>query len=92
MKKRSLLIILGVFAVLIGCTNMLSAQAVPRISKEELKAKLGSPSLVLLDVRANHDWETSGEKIAGAVRMDPETVETWAGTLPTDKEIVLYCA
>jgi len=88
MKRAMLLAILGVLVVFIGCTNM----QVPRILKEELKAKLGSPDLVLLDVRAKNDWEESGEKITGAKRMDPTTVDTWAGTLPKEKEIVLYCA
>ncbi len=92
MKKISLLAMIGVLAVLIGCTHMQSAKDVPRITKEELKAKLGSPNLVLLDVRAKSDWEGSNEKITGAVRMDPDAVDSWADTLPKDKEIVLYCA
>jgi rhodanese-related sulfurtransferase len=91
MKRAMLLAILGVLVMFIGCTNTQSAKDAPRISKEELKAKLGSPDLVLLDVRAKNDWEESAEKITGAVRMDPETVDAWAGTLPKEKEIVLYC-
>jgi rhodanese-related sulfurtransferase len=92
MKRTSLLAILGVLVVVIGCMHMQSAKDVPRITKEELKAKLGSPNLVLLDVRAKSDWEESHEKITGALRMNPDTVDTWADTLPKDKEIVLYCA
>ena len=52
----------------------------PRISNDELKTKLGSPDVVLLDVRAKNDWERSDENIAGAVRMDPQTVDAWTGT------------
>ncbi len=92
MGKISLLAMIGVLAVFIGCTHMQSAKEVPRITKEELKAKLGSSNMVLLDVRARSDWEGSNEKITGAVRMDPDAVDTWADTLPKDKEIVLYCA
>jgi 3-mercaptopyruvate sulfurtransferase SseA len=92
MKRALFLAILGSLVVLIACTNTQSANDVPRISKDELKAKLGSPDVVLLDVRAKKDWEGSNEKITGAVRMDPQTVDTWAGTLPKDKEIILYCA
>ena len=92
MKRVLSLAILGVLVVLIACTNMQGANDVPRISKDELKAKLGSPDVVLLDVRAKNDWEGSDEKITGAVRMDPQTVDAWTGTLPKDKEIVLYCA
>jgi len=92
MKRVLSLAILGVFVVLIACTNMQGANDVPRISKDEMKSKLGSPDVVLLDVRAKHDWERSDEKITGAIRMDPQTVDNWADTLPKDKEIILYCA
>lgn len=92
MKRVSTFVIFGVLGVLIACTSMQGANDVPLISKDELKAKLGSPDMVLLDVRAKSDWEASYEKITGAVRMDPQTVDAWAGTLPKDKEIVLYCA
>jgi len=92
MKKWVSVVAVGIFIVLIGCTKIQSAQDVPRISKDELKAELGSPGMVLIDVRAESDWEMSGEKITGAIRMDPETVEAWSSTLPKDKEIILYCA
>jgi len=92
MKKWGLFTVLGIFVVFIGCTAIQSAQDAPRITKDELKAKLGSPGLVLIDVRTENDWKQSDEKIAGAVRMDPATVDDWAATLPKDKEIILYCA
>jgi len=92
MKKWLLLAALGILAVFIGCTTIQRAQNVPRISKDELKAKLGSPGIVLIDVRTGSDWEKSDEKITGAVRMDPANVDAWAATLPKDKEIILYCA
>ena len=92
MKNWWLLTALGMLLVFIACTTIQSAQNVPRITNDELKAKLGSPGMVLIDVRTESDWENSAEKIAGAIRMDPETVDTWAATLPKDKEIVLYCA
>jgi hypothetical protein len=92
MKKWVSLAALGILVVFIGCTTMQQAQGVPRISKDELKAKLGSPGMVLIDVRTENDWGKSDEKINGAQRMDPETVDSWAATLPKDKEIILYCA
>jgi rhodanese-related sulfurtransferase len=92
MKGVTLLAILGISIVFIGCTNMQSSKVMLRISKEELKAKLGSPDLVPLDVRATNNWEQSDEKIAGAQRVNPESIDTWAATLPKGKEIVLYCA
>ncbi len=92
MKRVLSMAIFGSLVLLMACTNLQGANDVPRISKDELKAELGSSDVVLLDVRAKADWETSDEKITGAVRMDPQTVDAWAGTLPKDKEIVLYCA
>ena len=79
-------------AVFVVCTNVHSAIDAPRISKDELKAKLGSPDLILIDVRTRKDWDMSSEKIAGALRMDPEAFDDWSGTLAKEKEIVLYCA
>ena len=92
MKKWSLLTALGILVVFMGCTEIQSAQDVPRISKDELKTKLGSPGMVLIDVRTEIDWAKSDVKITGAVRMDPAAVDAWAATLPKDKEIILYCA
>jgi rhodanese-related sulfurtransferase len=64
----------------------------PRVDQETLKSWLSDPQVVLLDVRAPSDWESSDKKIKGAVRQDPKDVKTWAATLPKDKKIVLYCA
>ncbi len=68
------------------------AQDIPRISKEELKAELGNPYLILLDVRIDKDWDPSETKIKSALREDPLKVEEWIGKYPKDKKIVLYCA
>jgi len=92
MKKWVALAALGIVVVFIGCTTIQHTQDVPRISKEELKAKLGSPGMVLIDVRTENDWKMGGEKITGSQRMDPEAVDAWAATLAKDKEIILYCA
>ena len=66
---------------------------VSRIPKEELKALLGSPDLIILDVRAGFDWEDSAWKIPGAIREDPKKeVQSWADKYPKEKTLVLYCA
>ena len=61
------------------------------ISKEELKAKLCSPDVLLLDVRAYKDWKKSKIKIKCAIRVDPNDVASLIDTIPKDKEIVFYC-
>jgi predicted sulfurtransferase len=92
MKRVLSILALGVLVAFAACTNTRNADVVQRISKDELKAELGSPNVVIIDVRIKNDWEGSDEKISGAVRMDPQAVDTWAPTLPKDKELVLYCA
>ena len=72
-------------------TGGLAAEA-PRMEKEQLKAQLGNPDVVVIDVRAFTDWVMTKEKIKGAVRENPRDVDDWSGKYPKDKTIVLYCA
>lgn len=58
------------------------------ITPEELKSKMGE--VTLLDVRRKTDYD--GRSIRNASWHDPEQVDQWAKELPTDKEVVLYCA
>lgn len=45
----------------------------------------------LIDVRRVADREASSEQIPGATWHNPEQLADWADSLPTDKDIVLYC-
>ncbi len=83
------------FSILFFLTLSVPAQGqeAPRISKEDLKGMMGNPDIVIIDVRAGHDWTESKEKIQGAIREDPGKKTTaWAEKYPKDKTIVLYCA
>jgi len=92
MKKRfiigSVLMLLGLG---MGISLVFSADA-PRMTKDELKALLGNPDLILLDVRAGRDWADSDSKIQGAIREEPGQVNSWSKKYSKDKIIVLYCA
>ncbi len=90
-SKMKMAILVGTLLVLTAAF-IVHAEDVPRISKEELKAELGNPDLIIIDVRIDHDWTPSDVKIKGAVREDPLKVEDWVGKYPKDKKIVLYCA
>ncbi len=84
-----------VFAALLAFNALLTAVEAadaPRMSKEELKSRLGDKDMVIIDVRTAGEWTASGSKIKGAVREDPRDVATWAGKYPKEKTIVLYCA
>jgi rhodanese-related sulfurtransferase len=63
-----------------------------RITKEEVMQMLGSPDLIIIDVRAALDWEKSARKIKGAIREDPDSVSSWMSKYPKDKTIAFYCS
>ena len=67
------------------------AASVPTINKDELKARLGSENLVILDVRTDRDWTSSEFKIKDSIRLadsDLSLVQKY----PKDTTLVLYCA
>lgn len=65
---------------------------VQRITKEDLKARLGSPDFIVLDVRQPGDWSAGNTKIAGAIRENPRDFSKWQDKYPKDKTLILYCA
>lgn len=88
MKKFVTLLIIALFCVL---TQLVIAGQVPTIDKDELKAQLGSESLVILDVRLGRDWSTSEFKIQDAVRVNGKDLSV-ASNYSKDHTFVLYCA
>lgn len=69
-----------------------SYAAVATMTTDELRAKLGSPEIVVIDVRLGKDWKASESKIKGAIRVEAEAIETLASTYAKDKTLVFYCA
>jgi rhodanese-related sulfurtransferase len=51
----------------------------------------GSTPPVLIDVRRRDAFESAAEMACGALRRDPESVDTWASTLPSASTVVVYC-
>ena len=93
MKKASYpLICACVLAILIVLLKSSYAGDVPRITKEQLKKKLCTPELIILDVRTVRSWDKSTQKIKCSKRVTPDNISSWVSTLPKDKEIALYCA
>ena len=64
---------------------------ISRITKEELRGKLGDPSLTIIDARYRPNWEKSDRLIAGALREDPMEVSSWIHKYPKNQMIVFYC-
>jgi rhodanese-related sulfurtransferase len=75
-----------------GFIGAAAAKDVPRMTKEDLKGKLGDSNIVIIDVRTGSDWKASDVKIKGAVRKKAGKVSKWASDYDKNKTIVLYCA
>jgi hypothetical protein len=92
MKKWMMIVALAVAAYgVLAPAGALAAEAV-RMDKNELKARLGNPEVVIIDVRSYTDWFFSGDKIQGAVRENYRDFDGWFAKYPKEKAIVLYCA
>jgi rhodanese-related sulfurtransferase len=91
MTQKSITLIMVFFLLVFG-TTLAAAKDVPRMTVDELKALLGNPDVVIIDVRIDRDWNGSTEKIKGAVREDPRDVNSWAKKYSKEKTLVLYCA
>ncbi len=92
MKKRLFLAALSIFFMVAGCTMFEKSGDAPRMTKDELKAIMGNPDLLIIDVRYGKDWTDSDLKIKGAIREDPKAFDSWASKYPKDKILVFYCA
>jgi hypothetical protein len=98
MMRNAVGFLLSLGALLIlgssGCAApaKIVAGVVPRLEVDELKARLGDPSIVVIDVRQVGDWDASSTRIKGATREDFKNVSDWALNYSKDKTIVLYCA
>ena len=90
MKRAGMAIFLSAFAF--WAATSLAQDRVPRINKEELRAMLGRPDLVVLDVRVGEEWSGSDKKIQGAVRENPADLASWIKKYPKDKTLVFYCS
>lgn len=66
--------------------------AVPRIAREELKARLDSPDSsshpILIDVRLKYPYEHSTVTLPGAQRVLPDAIASTS--FPRERDLVLY--
>lgn len=92
-KGKLILVVVVAICLSIACTAAKTAkkQEIPRMTKDELRAKLDDASVVIIDVRTPKDYDNSDSKIKGAIRENPMDVTFWS-PYPKDKTIVLYCA
>jgi rhodanese-related sulfurtransferase len=93
MKKKLLAVLMLIFlAIALSPKSALSAD-VPMMIKDELKAMLGDPDLVIFDVRHGRDFFSSDLKIQGAIRpLVREHIYEAIVTYPKRTTFVIYCA
>jgi len=72
--------------------RFLRALRVARISPEELREQqLRGQPVQIVDLRHRSDIEFDAERIAGALHIPFEEIETRSGEIAPDNEIILYC-
>jgi hypothetical protein len=93
-KKRGAILSWALSLTLLGVLlhTAVARATVEKMTKEELRAMLGSAEVVIVDVRLGKDWKASEVKIPGAIRVEPAAVESLATRYPKDKTLVFYCA
>jgi hypothetical protein len=92
MKRKPFVPTVFLLFVALAWVASVMAADIPRITKEELKAMIGNPNVIIIDVRTNAGWNESKLKIKGAVREDPTQVKSWIEKYPLDKTFVFYCS
>ncbi len=92
MKPKSFVPYVFLLFVALAWVPSVMGADIPRITKEELKAMIGNPNVIIVDVRTNAGWSESKLKIKGAIREDPTQVKSWIEKYPLDKTFVFYCS
>ena len=67
---------------------------VPRIEAQELARRIASAEhndIILADVRSHGYYDSGAARIAGSIRLEPNSLADELKTLPKDKDIYLYC-
>lgn len=85
-------VIMVLISVMFAMVSPVLADEIPTMAQQELRERLGSANLVVIDVRSGGDWRSSDRKILGAAREEPGQVVSWAGRYDKDKTVVLYCS
>lgn len=93
MKKTGLAVLAFIAFVLIASyAGAMDAGSVPRITANELKARLAQrEQIIIIDARTGGSYSTSPWKIKGDIRIAPDEISVKARNLPKGALIVAYC-
>lgn len=90
--RRWSLVVLVPLLFACAAPEFVFAPRVPRITAQELRARLGEPGIAIVDAREESQWEATDRIIPGAIRGAAGDVGSWAGRLPKDQTVIVYCA
>lgn len=66
--------------------------AAPRIMPGDVhRRREAGEDLLVIDLRRDNDYDSSGSMIAGAVRVRPASFHRFAHHLPRDRDLIFYC-
>jgi len=67
--------------------------AVARVGIEELRRLMDAepPEVLVIDLRSEQAYSRSAQMVPGARRIPPGEFERHIDSMPSDKEIILYC-
>jgi hypothetical protein len=88
--RIALLMILSVAMAASTAPAASATSGAPRITKEEAKALLGQPKVVFVDARIGKAWNSSDQRIPGAVLPDKWDLESWAAAYDRDTTFIVY--
>ena len=93
MKKTGLAVLAFVAFVLIASySGAMDAGSVPRITANELKARLDKrEQIIIIDARSGGSYSTSPWKIKGDIRIAPDEISVKAKNLQKGALIAAYC-
>ena len=92
MKLKHFVLALTLLSLAVVWVSSVAAADIARMTKEELKAMMNNPKVVIVDVRTNPEWNLAKVKIKGAVREDASKVKSWIEKYSPDKTYIFYCS
>ncbi|KPJ78384.1 MAG: hypothetical protein AMJ54_04000 [Deltaproteobacteria bacterium SG8_13] len=88
--SRSLFAAFILSALLLVTAPGCAQTSLKRITVGELNAILADQQAVIVDVRDTRDWDSSDQKIKGAIRLDPRNLDPANLPIAKNAALVLY--
>lgn len=82
-----------VLALCMAVPAAMAGDAAPRMETDTLAEQIDDPNIVIVDVRGmKYVKEEGGQKIKGAVLLEPDNADAWIAKQTQGQTFVLYCS